>query len=162
MNQEENRFSPLLQDKAWEFVGFQGERPWTDFRGVGLLGLRQMVYFGTKHNEESRRMLSYCLQCGPLQCYSFSITGISITFDVIQWFRTRKSALFYYQFINDHDAEHSGLDAVHSLYCRAFVEFHQLWKSNPPETVMGYSQIHKTFIERMDVMFERNEMTVLD
>ena len=30
--------------KQWQDVGFQGNNPATDFRGMGLLGLRCLVY----------------------------------------------------------------------------------------------------------------------
>merc|ERR1739842_42317 len=112
--------------------------------------------------------LSYCMQHGPLKCYSFAITGINITYDVRQWFLTRRVAPFYYKYIHDQQqtmaaddddeqktvdansiaeqVKAAGIDAVHLLYCRAFVNFHQIWAADPPETVMGYSEVHKKFM----------------
>lgn len=156
-----NTFIPSIQHKAWELLGFQGEKPWTDFRGVGALGLRQMVYFGTNYQDHSRRLLSYCFQFGQMKCYSFAITGISITFDVMNWFRTRRAAPFFYRCIENGNSEFKHFDAVHLLYCRSFVEFHRIWESNPPETVMGYSLIHDAFIKQMEEKFDRNEVAVI-
>jgi hypothetical protein len=31
--------------RDWGIVGFQGKDPSTDFRGMGLLGLEQLLYF---------------------------------------------------------------------------------------------------------------------
>ena len=110
----------------------------------------------------SRDMLSYCIGHGPIKSYSYAITGINITFDVMQWFRTRRAAPFYYKYVHDGlDAGRPGLDAVHLLYCRAFVDFHRIWESDPPETVMGFSEIHKKFMLRMDQQFQKNQVTPL-
>lgn len=31
------------KSKQWSIVGFQGEDPMTDFRGMGILGLNQLL-----------------------------------------------------------------------------------------------------------------------
>eukprot|EP01083_Nonionella_stella_P278055 945442_1 len=134
-------FVPSLIDAAWEFIGFQAEKPWTDFRGVGVFGLRQLMYFADRYPTYSQSILSYCMQHGQLKCFSYAITGINITFDVMQWFRSRKANRFYYKHIC-HDPRWNGLDAMHVLYCLAYVKFHSIWESNPPETVMEYASIH--------------------
>lgn len=35
--------------EQWKLLGFQGTDPATDFRGMGLLGLEQLVYFSENH-----------------------------------------------------------------------------------------------------------------
>lgn len=37
------RAPPLIPDKAWRQLGFQGDNPETDFRGMGLYGLLQLL-----------------------------------------------------------------------------------------------------------------------
>lgn len=39
----------LPRDERWKLVGFQSDTPLTDFRGMGLLSLRAMVYICTHH-----------------------------------------------------------------------------------------------------------------
>ena len=155
-------FMPSLEDEAWKFIGFQAEKAWTDFRGVGIFGLRQLVYFGETYPGLSHNVLSYCMDNGQLKCYSYAITGINITYDCMQWFRTRKANLFYYKYIyNENSDINNGLNAVYLLYCKAFRKFHQIWERNPPESVMGYSQIHKKFINQMELDFENDDLRLL-
>ncbi len=157
-----NEFVPLLTDKAWEFIGFQGEKPWTDFRGVGLFGLKDLLYFANNYNGHSQHILSYCIEYGQLHCFSYAITGINISYDVMQWFRMRKANLFYYKYIYDEQNDvNNGLNAVHLLYCRAYVKFQRVWQANPPETVMGYSAIHKTFVQQTELDLVNGDLRLL-
>ena len=41
----------------WKEIGFQGTDPKTDFRGMGLLGLHNLVYFCQCHNKIARQIL---------------------------------------------------------------------------------------------------------
>ena len=40
--------------KEWQEVGFQGNNPATDFRGMGMLGLQCLVYFSEQHQNKAR------------------------------------------------------------------------------------------------------------
>lgn len=61
----------------WQDVGFQGDDPATDFRGMGLLGLNQLVYFSTAYNDVACRMMRQSAH--PTKGYPFAIVGISMT-----------------------------------------------------------------------------------
>ncbi|EPZ37025.1 Engulfment/cell motility, ELMO domain-containing protein [Rozella allomycis CSF55] len=41
----------------WKSLGFQGKDPATDFRGMGLLGLSQLIFFGNEYPDESNEIL---------------------------------------------------------------------------------------------------------
>ncbi|GBM98692.1 ELMO domain-containing protein 1 [Araneus ventricosus] len=43
--------------KQWTDIGFQGDDPKTDFRGMGVLGLDNLLYFATEHSEIARHVL---------------------------------------------------------------------------------------------------------
>ncbi|NXY88545.1 ELMD2 protein, partial [Alcedo cyanopectus] len=45
--------------KQWCDIGFQGDDPKTDFRGMGLLGLVNLVYFSKHYTHEARQILSH-------------------------------------------------------------------------------------------------------
>ena len=45
----------------WEVVGFQGNDPATDLRGVGMLGLLQMLSFVEHHGDMARRIHRQCV-----------------------------------------------------------------------------------------------------
>ena len=43
--------------RDWESIGFQGENPATDFRGMGVLGLHDLVHFSRAYPVEARQIL---------------------------------------------------------------------------------------------------------
>ena len=40
-----------LKDDRWKKFGFQNGNPRTDFRSAGILGVRNLTYFGTNYPE---------------------------------------------------------------------------------------------------------------
>lgn len=66
-----------LISKQWTEIGFQGSDPSTDFRGMGLLSLENLVFFVTVFGEYARNILSHSLH--PTYGYPFSAVGINIT-----------------------------------------------------------------------------------
>merc|ERR1711862_874059 len=71
--------TPLLMrvTKQWQSIGFQGEDPKTDFRGMGMLGLSNLVYFAKEFTSAARHILSHSHH--PQFGYSFAIVGINLT-----------------------------------------------------------------------------------
>ncbi|XP_071029741.1 ELMO domain-containing protein 1-like [Oncorhynchus clarkii lewisi] len=63
--------------KQWCEIGFQGNDPKTDFRGMGLLGLHNLLYFAEHDKATALQVLYDSLQ--PKHRYSFAIVGINIT-----------------------------------------------------------------------------------
>ncbi|ERE76916.1 ELMO domain-containing protein 1 [Cricetulus griseus] len=63
--------------KQWCEIGFQGDDPKTDFRGMGLLGLYNLQYFAERDATVAQQVLSDSLH--PKCRYSFAIVGINIT-----------------------------------------------------------------------------------
>merc|ERR1719378_1793297 len=63
--------------KQWQTIGFQGEDPKTDFRGMGMLGLSNLVYFAKEFSSAARHILSHSHH--PQLGYSFAIVGINLT-----------------------------------------------------------------------------------
>eukprot|EP00126_Sphaerothecum_destruens_P004354 Sdes_comp18133_c0_seq2m7603 len=61
----------------WESIGFQGNNPATDFRGMGLLGLNNLLYFASNYNDIALSILSVASH--PVRGYSFAIVGINLT-----------------------------------------------------------------------------------
>lgn len=50
-----------LISKQWADIGFQGTDPSTDFRGMGLLSLENLVFFATVYTDHARNILSHSL-----------------------------------------------------------------------------------------------------
>jgi len=63
--------------KQWSDIGFQGKDPSTDFRGMGLLSLENLVFFVTVYTDHARNILSHSLH--PVHGYPFAAVGINIT-----------------------------------------------------------------------------------
>lgn len=47
--------------KHWKDIGFQGSDPATDFRGMGLLSLENLVFFSTVFTDHARNILSHSM-----------------------------------------------------------------------------------------------------
>ncbi|KAF9134889.1 hypothetical protein BG015_003361, partial [Linnemannia schmuckeri] len=93
--------------KQWTEIGFQGKDPATDFRGMGMLGLDDLVYYAKYYPMSSK----HALECShdAISWYSFAIVGINITSFAVQTLRTRQ--LQYYLFLNGTD-----ISVYHELY----------------------------------------------
>ncbi|KOB66265.1 ELMO domain-containing protein 2 [Operophtera brumata] len=63
--------------KQWQYIGFQGDDPKTDFRGMGMLGLENLLFFATEYSQASSHVLSHSHH--PQYGYTFAIVGINLT-----------------------------------------------------------------------------------
>ena len=66
-----------MVSKQWTDIGFQGDDPSTDFRGMGLLGLDNLLFFSTVYKEAARHILQHSLH--PIHGFPFAIVGINLT-----------------------------------------------------------------------------------
>eukprot|EP01114_Cavostelium_apophysatum_P008679 TRINITY_DN2136_c0_g1_i1.p1 TRINITY_DN2136_c0_g1~~TRINITY_DN2136_c0_g1_i1.p1 ORF type:complete len:688 (-),score=180.13 TRINITY_DN2136_c0_g1_i1:35-2098(-) len=121
---------PYMGDtgEKWKEVGFQGVNPSTDFRGMGLLGLLNLIYFSEHYRDRAQNILS------QHRDYPFAVTGINITSTLINLLNLTKDLvnapapdkswhtallnLFYYA-----DNE----DTFDELYSQSFLLFDKLW-----------------------------------
>lgn len=61
----------------WKEIGFQGEDPATDFRGMGILGLQCLLYLAEHCTDIARHLLIHSHH--PQLGYSFAIVGINLS-----------------------------------------------------------------------------------
>ncbi|KAF9581716.1 hypothetical protein BGW38_001165 [Lunasporangiospora selenospora] len=123
--------------KQWIEIGFQGKDPATDFRGMGMLGLDDLVYY-VKHYPISSK---HALECShdEVSWYSFAIVGINITAFAVQILRTRQ--LQYYLFL--FGTERS---VYHELYCYLFHCFNSYWTTlEPRPSIMDFERLFAEF-----------------
>ncbi|GAM21445.1 hypothetical protein SAMD00019534_046200 [Acytostelium subglobosum LB1] len=118
-------------DENWKTIGFQGKDPSTDFRGMGIAGLKHLVYFSTHHLESLRTMTSH--QC-MLQSsnndryYPVAACGIHITSMLLELIKPPHS----YMDSNTIDFNilpilFDGKNSIGEIYCITLEVFAMVW-----------------------------------
>lgn len=155
----------------WGEVGFQGKDPATDFRGMGLLGLQQLVYFAGKEGGfDARRVLTDSMH--PRRFYPFAAAGINITsfvLELLHEFRLNRSlyAVLETRRLDITSEDESlpcngfgsnlisiGADVVNDLYCEVFMYFNDLWVKKDPPNVMHFKAIFNEVQDHFRANFE--------
>ncbi|KAG0284530.1 hypothetical protein BGZ96_011113 [Linnemannia gamsii] len=139
--------------KQWTEIGFQGKDPATDFRGMGMLGLDDLVYYAKYYPMSSK----HALECShdAISWYSFAIVGINITSFAVQTLRTRQ--LQYYLFLNGTDRS-----VYHELYCYLFHRFNAYWSTlEPKPSIMDFERVFADFKIMMERQLARRKLMML-
>lgn len=131
--------------KGWRQLGFQGTDPKTDFRGMGILGLKCMVYFAENHNEKARKVLQHSLH--PTLGYSYAIVSINIT---LLMYEMLQSGLLCSHFYNEVQGIPTVDDFLHVFSC-AFERFDKFWIESKPENVMAFGRVRENFALELSI-----------
>ncbi|NWV64091.1 ELMD2 protein, partial [Malurus elegans] len=129
--------------KQWCDIGFQGDDPKTDFRGMGLLGLVNLVYFSRHYTNEARQILSRSNH--PKLGYSYAIVGINLTEMAYSLLKNGTLKAHLYNLV-------SGLPQMehfHQFYCYLVYEFDKFWFEEEPESIMHFNQYREKFHEKI-------------
>ena len=70
----------------WIRIGFQGPDPATDFRGMGVLGLQNLVYFGEHYPDVFARLVT----AQRKRDYPLACAGINVTSMLLELLRMRE------------------------------------------------------------------------
>lgn len=127
----------------WTQIGFQGNDPQTDFRGMGMLGLDQLVYLSTKYTSVARAMLSR--SHNPKNGYSFAIVGINMTDLVYTFLKNGNLKTHFYNYKQSRPT----LEEFHEIYCYVFYEFDKFWFSENPKDIMEFGRIREKFRKKL-------------
>lgn len=169
-NENEHKFNadsiwtPAIIHPAWELIGFQSSKPAQDFRGMGIFSIDQMSFFSHHFSSYSSAILKYCMTIGPLHCFSYAITGIAMSADILRFFNSRKCEKFFYlhlfhgRCVDDYQCR---MNTLHILYCIAYVRFAKLWKEIQPPTIMEYQRVHSRFLEQFQYDFVNDKVKLL-
>lgn len=125
--------------KQWQEIGFQGDDPGTDFRGMGILGLENLLYFATAYPGTCRHVLSHSHH--PSFGYTFAVVGINITSMAVQLMQSEPVQTHFYNTFKKYPT----MESFHQLYCYLFYEFDGLWMLSKPESIMEFSFIQEKF-----------------
>lgn len=148
---------PLLtrRTKQWQNIGFQGDDPKTDFRGMGILGLQNLLFFAREYNSAAKHILSHSHH--PKHGYSFAIVGINLTHMAFRLLvdGCAKSHIFNACTHYSHGGKATGkptLRHFHHLYSYLFVEFDKFWLAEKPRDVMEFNRIRDLFENNIRTM----------
>ncbi len=149
--------------EEWGELGFQGKDPSTDFRGMGLLSLTQLVYFSETYPVESRQLLAESLN--ESRYFPFAAVGINITAFMVELLQGLHIHQFIYQSMDKiilEDIENSddgpsedikcvnlALTIIHEIYCKTFLEFGKQWVEESPRDVMAFPSLFAKFKLRL-------------
>jgi hypothetical protein len=143
------RSEDRLSDE-WGELGFQGKDPSTDFRGMGLLSLIQLVYFADNYPVEARALLE--LSSSPENAYfPFAAVAINFTCFILQLLEEHRlhchlfkqedlASLYEENDVDDIDSftVQRYVENVHNLYCKIYLRFGELWKERNPRDIMDF------------------------
>nr|CAG4641080.1 EOG090X0AMT [Eulimnadia texana] len=127
----------------WKEVGFQGDDPKTDFRGMGILGLENLLYFVKEYPAAALHVLSHSNH--PKYGYSFAIVGINLTSTALTLWKTGAAKTHFYNYCHHHNIQRPEIYLFHQFYCYLFFEFDRFWLAEKPATIMEFSRIHNLF-----------------
>ncbi|XP_029353849.1 ELMO domain-containing protein 2 [Echeneis naucrates] len=125
--------------KQWGDIGFQGDDPKTDFRGMGMLGLINLVFFSENYTEEARQVLSHANH--PKLGYSYAIVGINLTEMAYSLLKSGALKPHFYNTVQSAPE----LWHFHQLYCYLAYEFDKFWVEEEPESIMQFNQYREKF-----------------
>ncbi|NXL89742.1 ELMD2 protein, partial [Alectura lathami] len=129
--------------KQWCDIGFQGDDPKTDFRGMGLLGLVNLVYFSKHYTSEARQILSRSNH--PKLGYSYAIVGINLTEMAYSLLKNGALKPHLYNLVPGLPQ----MEHFHQFYCYLVYEFDKFWFEEEPESIMHFNQYREKFHEKI-------------
>ncbi|XP_018418914.1 PREDICTED: ELMO domain-containing protein 2 [Nanorana parkeri] len=125
--------------KQWGDIGFQGDDPKTDFHGMGILGLTNLLYFSRHYTEESRAILSHSNH--PKIGYSYAIVGINLTEMAYSLLKSGALKSHFYNMVPGFPE----MKCFHQFFCYLLYEFYKFWFNEEPESIMHFNQYREKF-----------------
>lgn len=125
--------------KQWQDIGFQGDDPKTDFRGMGMLGLENLLFFSNEYKGAATHVLSHSNH--PQYGYAFAIVGINLTSMAWQLLKDGDAKTYIY----NTSKSLPSLRLFHQFYSYLFYEFDRYWIECKPKNIMEFSNIKERF-----------------
>ncbi|XP_028833441.1 ELMO domain-containing protein 2 [Denticeps clupeoides] len=141
--------------KQWGDIGFQGEDPKTDFRGMGMLGLTNLVFFSENYTEEARQVLSHANH--PKLGYSYAIVGINLTEMAYSLLKSGELKPHFYNSV----AGKPEMKHFHQVYCYLAYEFDKFWIEEEPESIMEFNIYREKFHDKIKKCLLDPEITLI-
>ncbi|XP_030896441.1 ELMO domain-containing protein 1 [Leptonychotes weddellii] len=165
--------------KQWCEIGFQGDDPKTDFRGMGLLGLYNLQYFAERDAVAAQQVLSDSLhpKCRDITKeeiskfskaewekkrmdkaigYSFAIVGINITDLAYNLLVSGALKTHFYNIA----PEAPTLSHFQQTFCYLMHEFHKFWIEEDPMDIMEFNRVREKFRKRIIRQLQNPDMAL--
>uniref|UniRef100_A0A3B3URN3 ELMO/CED-12 domain containing 1 n=1 Tax=Poecilia latipinna TaxID=48699 RepID=A0A3B3URN3_9TELE len=130
--------------KQWCEIGFQGNDPKTDFRGMGLLGLQNLSAADSAQTECSDPEIVAHRLLFPSR-YSFAIVGINITDLAYSLLVSGALKTHLYNVA----PEMAGLQHFQQIFCYLMQEFQRFWIEEDPSDIMEFNRVRSKFHRRI-------------
>ncbi|KAB5548950.1 hypothetical protein PHYPO_G00061570 [Pangasianodon hypophthalmus] len=165
--------------KQWCEIGFQGSDPKTDFRGMGLLGLHNLLYFAEHDKAAALQVLHDSLQPKHRNIskeeaskmskaewekqkfdkaigYSFAIVGINITDLAYSLLVSGALKTHLYNVA----PEMPSLMHFQQTFCYLMQEFHRFWIEEDPCDIMEFNRVRTKFQKRVLKQLKNPDMAL--
>ncbi|XP_059382286.1 ELMO domain-containing protein 1-like isoform X1 [Carassius carassius] len=165
--------------KQWCEIGFQGNDPKTDFRGMGLLGLHNLLYFAEHDKATALQVLHDSLQpkhrnVSKVEAskmskaewdkkkfdkaigYSFAIVGINITDLAYSLLVSGALKTHLYNVA----PEMPSLVHFQQTFCYLMQEFHRFWMEEDPCDIMEFNRVRNKFHKRVLKQLKNPDMAL--
>lgn len=139
----------------WKELGFQGDDPKTDFRGMGILGLHQLLYFAVKHTDQCQRILSRSNH--PSLWYPYAVVGINMTKATHELLQSGALRTHFYNVTKEQPL----ITDLHEVYCYLVFEFDKFWFNSKPKDIMEFGRLQGKFKKQILNKLKDNPSTVL-
>ncbi|XP_067657550.1 uncharacterized protein [Haliotis asinina] len=126
-----SRFDCQRFGNHWEEIGFQGRDPSTDLRGVGMLGLLQLLYFLRNPKTAQLARDVYKLSLHPTQNFPFCVMGINMSRICIQSLR---AALLN----KECNRRRQVMEVANEFYVGTYLHLYQIWRKGKTISDSGH------------------------
>lgn len=127
--------------KQWQEIGFQGDDPSTDFRGMGVLGLENLLYFTREYTGTARHLLSHSQH--PKYGYTLAVVSINISHMAWRLFMNGRAKSHFYNISRIYG--YPSLEHFHQFYCYLLYEFDLFWMNSKPDNLMEFNIVQEKF-----------------
>lgn len=127
--------------KQWQDIGFQGDDPSTDFRGMGLLGLENILFFTKEYPNSARHLLSHSQH--PSYGYTLAVVAINISHMAWKLLENGKAKSHFFNISKIYG--YSTVENFHQFFCYLLYEFDKLWITSKPANLMEFNNVQVKF-----------------
>ncbi|CAL8120231.1 unnamed protein product [Orchesella dallaii] len=160
------------KSRQWQYLGFQGNDPSTDFRASGELGLNFILYFSRTYQERAKQVLG--VSNHPMYSFPLAILMIQIGETGFQLFRRGQAKTHFYNRHSTILSLDEGAKAVdfitraqglvgifYDFCCVLLIEFTRFWLSKKPKNIMAFPPIYEEFVNMINERLKDDESMLL-